>query len=170
MSVQTSYSYSTPRGVAGGLYDLSPYATDSRQNGEEKADALRFGMGAVRGTGGIRRPTAASSAHDFVGVVLHRAAEQTMEGTLYIQPGVTVDVLSFGRVWARLGKDAVPTDGAAVYLITDGAQAGCFTTSQDGATKIALKARFKGGKDSGDVAPAEFYYQMNESPTPPAGA
>lgn len=36
MSAQTSYNFHTAHGVAGGLFDISPYTSDSRNN--EEAD------------------------------------------------------------------------------------------------------------------------------------
>lgn len=48
--MQTSYNYTTPKGVAGGLYDLAPYQVDSRVNGEATPGVLKFGMGVVQGT------------------------------------------------------------------------------------------------------------------------
>ena len=49
MSVQTSYGNQTPKGVAGGIYDMFHYAVDSRFN-EETDGVLRFGVGVVPGT------------------------------------------------------------------------------------------------------------------------
>ena len=63
--MQNSYSYKTPKGVAGGLLDLSPYSVDSRINGETTPGALKFGMGVVQGaTPGtnVKLPTSASTA------------------------------------------------------------------------------------------------------------
>lgn len=170
MSVQTSYSYATPRGVAGSLYDLSPYATISRLNGETGA-ALKFGMGVVRAADqNVKRPAAASTADSFAGLVLHFQTEQDMEGKISIPPNHAMSILSYGRAWARVGANAAPAEGAPAYLITDGEEAGCFTTSGDTAAKIAVKARFLGGKDSGRIAPLELYNQMNEAPAPTPGA
>ena len=44
MSAQTRYGYSTPKGHAGGIYDLAPYAVDSFIN-EAETGVLKFGMG-----------------------------------------------------------------------------------------------------------------------------
>ena len=46
MAVQTSYSYSTSRGIPGGIYDLSHRAVNSRM-AEEK---MTFGIGVVQGS------------------------------------------------------------------------------------------------------------------------
>ena len=47
MSVQTSYTNATPRGIAGGLYDLSNHMVDSRRYHD--TTRLQFGTGVVIG-------------------------------------------------------------------------------------------------------------------------
>lgn len=49
MSAQTTYSQSTPRGAAGGLYDLSGHAVNTRINAETGL-TMKFGLGVVQGS------------------------------------------------------------------------------------------------------------------------
>ena len=68
MSVQTSYTNATPRGIAGGLYDLSNHMVDSRRYND--TTRLQFGTGVVIGENpgeDVAKPKAASSAADFEG-------------------------------------------------------------------------------------------------------
>lgn len=169
MGVQTAYNYATPRGVAGGLYDLSPYASDSRLNGETIAGALKFGMGVVGGTtpgANVKRPAAGATAASFEGIVMTGfTTEQDINGDVVVMPGQTVGLLRYGRVWARIKDGADPEYGEPLYLIIDGDDAGLFTNVADvpaegAASKtIAVKGRFVGGKGSGNVAPVELFNQ-----------
>lgn len=47
MAVQTSYGFSFPKGVAGGLYDLSAHEVATRQ---AEGAGVAFGVGVVIGT------------------------------------------------------------------------------------------------------------------------
>ena len=95
--MQNSYSYKTPKGVAGGLLDLSPYSVDSRINGETTPGALKFGMGVVQGaTPGtnVKLPTSASTADKFEGLLLTGfVQEMDTAGDVTIKPKQTVGVL-----------------------------------------------------------------------------
>ena len=88
MGVQTAYNFATPRGVAGGLYDLSPYVSDSRLNGETVAGALKFGMGVVCGTApgaNVKRPAAGATADRFDGIVMTGfTTEQDVNGDVVV--------------------------------------------------------------------------------------
>lgn len=171
--MQTSYNYTTPKGVAGGLYDLAPYQVESRVNGETKPDALKFGMGVVQGTTpgtNVARPTAAATADKFEGLVLTGfTQEMDAAGNVNIQPKQTVGVLRYGRAWARLSKDAAVSYGDRLFLITSGDEAGMFTNEASG--NLAVSGRFVGTADSVGIAPVELYNQMAvaEQTTPADG-
>ena len=47
MSVQTSYGFGFPKGVAGGLFDLSAHEVSTRQS---EGEGVTFGVGVVVGT------------------------------------------------------------------------------------------------------------------------
>lgn len=155
MSVQTSYGNQTPKGVAGGIYDMFHYAVDSRFN-EEANGVLRFGVGVVPGTlpgSSVKLPVAASTAAQFEGVVLNGFdRQQDMEGKLSILKNQNVSVMRRGRVWVRLATAAAPKYGDAVHLLTSGNDAGCFTTTGG----VAIPGRFIGPASNG-VAPVELY-------------
>jgi len=165
MGVQTAYNYATPRGIAGGLYDLSPYATNSRLNGETEAGALKFGMGAVSGDNpgtDVKRPASGDTADKFEGIVMTGfTTEQDINGNVVVMPGQTVGLLSYGRIWARIKSDITPQYGDSLYLIIDGDEAGLFTNAntESELTVLAVKGRFIGGKGTGNVAPVELFNQ-----------
>ncbi len=159
--MQTSYNYTTPKGVAGGLYDLAPYQVESRVNGETTPGALKFGMGVVQGSApgtNIARPAAGATADKFEGLVLTGfTQEMDMAGEVTIRPKQTVGVLRYGKAWARLPKDLTVSYGDKLYLVTSGDNAGLFTNDASGG--IAVNGRFVGSADSAGVAPVELYNQ-----------
>mgnify|MGYP006922408578 CR=1 FL=1 len=40
-----------------------------------------------------------------------------------------VGVMRRGRIWVRVVEGATPAYGGALHMVTDGADAGCFTTT-----------------------------------------
>lgn len=172
MSVQTSYTQATPRGVAGGFFDLSNHAVNTRLNGET-GDALKFGMGVVQGTtpgSDIKVPVAGSTAAKFEGITVNGyTTEMDREGKVSLPPMASIGVMQYGKIWARIISGITPAYGQAVYLYIDGPNAGLFSNAADVPTEgqtsktIALgNARFIGAKGTGDVAPVELFYQANE--------
>lgn len=157
--VQTTYSFSTPIGQPGGLYDLSPYALDAFIN--EAADgAMKFGMGVVKGTdagNAVKVPVAASVAGDFEGIVNNRrTTENAIDGGPVIKNKATVGVLRYGRIYGLLAEGAAPAYGGAVYMVKSGDDAGCFTDSST--STVAVKGRFLSG-DLGGIAIIELFNQ-----------
>lgn len=161
---QTNYSYQTPKGVAGGLYDISPYSVDSRINGETTADALKFGMGAVQGAApgtDVKVPTDSDTADKFEGLVLTGfVQEMERDGDLKLQPKQTVGILRYGKAWARVVPGATVQYGDPLYLVNEGECAGLFTNDDDDGDTLAIKGRFIGPVDSSNIAPVEIYNQM----------
>lgn len=166
--MQTSYNYTTPKGVAGSLYDLAPYQVESRVNGETALGALKFGMGVVQGTApgtNVVRPTAAATADKFEGLLLTGfTQEMDSTGEVKIKPKQTVGVLRYGKAWARLAKDADVSYGDKLYLVTSGDEAGLFTNEASG--NLAVAGRFVGAADSVGIAPVEIYNQMAAAEQP----
>lgn len=175
MSVQTSYNFYTAHGVAGGLYDISPYTIDSRNN-EEANGKVKFGLGVVDGTAvgkQVKLPTSASKKENFDGVVVNsHAHEQDFYGAVTIRNGETVGVLKDGRIHVRIAPDSEPKYGDAVYLITDGDYAGYFTTetgiSEASYTAVKLNGHFIGEKSTDAIAPA--YIKVDKVPEAEASA
>ncbi len=155
MAVQTKYGYKTGRGLPGGIYDMYHYPVDSRFN-EEKNGVLRFGVGVVPGTlpgSNIALPTAESKAADFEGVVVNGFdRQQDLEGKVFILNNQNVGVMRRGRIWVRVAEGATPAYGDALHMVTDGADAGCFTTTGG----LEVPGRFIGAASDG-VAPVELY-------------
>ncbi len=165
MSVQMIYTNATPKGIAGGLYDLSAHTVDSRRYND--AEPLRFGTGVMMGDSpgdDVGKPSADCTAAAFEGIVLNGGTtEQDMSGEVYVRKGQTVGVMRYGRIWARVSPDGQPAYGADAYLVTDGEHKGKLTTKEDTAAKLAIHARFIGGRDNG-VAPVELYSQRHDAP------
>ena len=67
----------------------------------------------------------------------------------------TVGCLQYGRIWIKTASKANPAYKEKVYMITDGDEAGLFTTSDDESTKVEVNAIFLGETDTG-IANAEF--------------
>ena len=167
MAAQTSYSYQTPRGVPGGLFDISPYAIDSRTNGEENIGVLLFGMGAMQGTHpgvDVLVPVAGDTEDTFEGIVLTGFTnQQTMQGEVILYPQQVVGILRWGRAWVRVAEGVTPAYGENLYLINSGPNAGLFTNVEgDG---LAINGRFIGGLGTTSVAPVELYNQKSVAPT-----
>lgn len=159
MSVQTRYGYATPIGAAGGIVDLAPYAVDTFLN-EEENGVMKFGMGVVQGSKpgiNISLPDTDSSADNFEGVTTNnRTTEYDVDGNLSVRKGKGIGVMRYGRIYVRVETGDEPAYGDPLYLITDGDETGCFT-STEGAT-IAVNGRFIGGIDNG-IAPVELMRQ-----------
>lgn len=156
-AVQTSYNFGFSKGVAGGLFDLSSHEVATRQ----AEGATTFGVGVVVGTNkgiDVAQPTSISAASDFEGVVVHNSvmAEFDMDNKLNIADKRTVGCLRNGKIWIKTGASATPAYKEKVFMITDGAEAGLFTTSADASTKVELNAYFLGETDDG-IANAEFF-------------
>ena len=157
MAVQTNYGISSSKGVAGGLFDLSAHEVSTKQ--AEGAN-ISFGLGVVIGTNkgtDVKIPDSEAKSDDFEGVVVHNSVmvEKDMNNNVSIESKRTVGCLSYGRIWVQTGEKAAPDYKEKVYMITDGEEAGKFTTSEDPSTKVEVNAVFLGESDTG-IANAEF--------------
>lgn len=160
LSVQTEYNFGFPKGVAGALFDLSAHDITTRKTTDDNA---KFGMGVVVGTAlgtDVKLPQAAAAADDFEGVIVHNSVmvERTMDNKIIIESGRTVGCLIYGRIWVQKEAEIDVNYKDQVYLITDGEDAGLFTTGKSTKTKIALNAYFLGSSDDG-IANAMFHYE-----------
>lgn len=113
MSAQTTYNQATPRGVAGGLVDLSAHAVNTRINGQADA-TLKFGMGVVQGSApgsDIKIPATGATADKFEGITVNGYTnEMDMDGAVSISPGAAIGVIQYGKIWAGIKSgDAPPT-------------------------------------------------------------
>lgn len=165
MSLWTEYSQQTPKGTAGSLYDLTVHTVDSFRN-QEKDGVLLPGVGVVHGTNpgaDIALPTEDSTADQFVGVVMYGGSnELDMKNNLIIPEGYHVSVMRHGRVWVKMVDGDEPSYGDPVYLVADGDEAGCFTTSADDGD-FQINARIIEVGSNG-LAAIELYNQMNTAP------
>ena len=142
MAAQTNYSYSTPKGVAGGKVNLFHDEVITRQN-EAQDGVLKFGMAVKVGTApgsNVTVPTAGTTAEQIEGIVLaHPNTEQDMKGKVVVKNGVSLSIMTQGCVWGRLATDVTPVYGTKAYVVVNGADAGTFTNVADGAVDIGAK-------------------------------
>ena len=161
MSAQTSYTQATPRGAAGGLFDLSAHAINTRINAESGL-TMKFGLGVVQGSApgsDIKIPATGATAAKFEGITVNGYTnEVNSEGAVFISPGAAIGVLQYGKIWARIKSGDAPAYGDKLYLIITGTNAGLFTKTSGGDT-IEVPGRFIGEKGTGDIAPVELFYQ-----------
>lgn len=159
MSAQTTYNFSTDKGVAGGIFDLSPNTIDARRN-ECEDSILKFGVGVVVGTSAgnqVKLPEAGATVAKFEGIVVNGfSTELNRKGELAIEKDATVGVLRKGRIWARLVDGITPAYGDALYLVISGANAGLFTNATGDNAIAITNAKFIGTKGTGNVAPVEL--------------
>ena len=157
--MQTSYSYNTPIGAAGGIVDLGPHFIVSFIN-EAATGALAFGMGCVTGATagkGVALSTASSTAANFEGIITNRrTTELNLEGGLTLRNKCTLGVMRYGLVYGLLAEGADPAYGDAVYMVKSGDDAGKFTDSST--DNLAVKGRFLSGAADG-IAIIELFNQ-----------
>lgn len=149
MAAQLSYNYGTPRGIPGGIADLTCYTIDSMLN-EEKPGVMRFGVGVMQGTDvghQVKLPNGCT-AEKFEGVTVNNlTTEYDIEGKIHIRNGAAIGVMRAGRIHARLAKDAKPAYGAKAYVVTTaGDDLGCFTEKSEGTLEVGV---FLSGADNG---------------------
>ena len=134
MAAQTNYSYSTPKGVPGGKFDLSNDEVKSRVN-DEADGAMKFGIAVAVGASAgnsVKIPATGTTAKDV------------------IRKGATLGIITKGNVWGRIAKTANPEYHKPAYVIISGEEAGCFTDTS-GATTVDISAKFgsEADKDNG---------------------
>lgn len=158
MSAQMNYSFATPIGQAGGIYDLAPYAVESFRNAAADGK-MKFGMGVVRGTTKpgveVEIPATGATAAKFEGIVTNRrTSENARFGGVELNQGITLGVMRWGRIYAQLATNVEPAYGEKAYLVITGDDAGTFTNVATGA--LDVKAEFRGTASDG-IALVELY-------------
>ena len=91
----------------------------------------------------------------------NRTTELGLDGKSMVRSGVSVGVMRYGRIYARLAKEAKPNYGDPVHMIVEGEDAGCFNTSGG----EAINARFLSGADNG-VAVVELFNAPQPTSSP----
>ena len=160
MAAQKSYNFSTPCGVAGGLYDLTDKVIDARRN-EENNGVLGFGYGVVVGTTAgtdVKLPAGSElTAATFEGITVNGfTSEENMSGDVVLLKNATVGVLSFGRIWAKVVHGLTIAYGDKVYLVVSGDDKGKFSNDSGDGVEVG-GARFLGVDGSGDVSVVEIH-------------
>lgn len=157
MAVQTTYNWTTGRGIAGGLVDLTPHAIDSFIN-EEDTGVLKPGIGVMSGTNAGKQIKKFTGSGTFEGVVNNnRTTEYDLDGALRMHKGAGVGVVRWGRVYVRVATGVTVAYNDPLYVVKSGDETGFFTNAS-GDTATAVKGRFLGPVENG-IAPVELFNQ-----------
>jgi hypothetical protein len=159
---QTNYSFKQQAAVPGGLCDTAPHSIVTRANEEAALDAMKFGIGVVKGSNpgrDVELPTSSSTVNEFEGVVVTGVKQMDFNGNVVFGKGDTLGILQWGKVWVKLAGDLTVNYGDQLYLINIGADAGLFSNEEDNG--FAVNGKFIGGVESGDIAPVELYSNQN---------
>ena len=146
--MQTTINVEQAFGIAGEIYDLTPYRVDAN----EVATAVTFGTPAGRKSDGTVGAMDGTTYTTFAGIFV-RPKEEVSYGTsgsplaptLTVPAGRTVQIMSMGRVVVAK-PTGVWADGAALYVTS----AGVFTTASSGNTLIGKVV--KGGASADTLA------------------
>ena len=137
MPAQMEYSYRVKKALPGAKADLRFDEVVTRRN-EEADGVLEYGMAVQAGASpgvGVKIPVSGATAGQIEGVVLRVAnTEENRQGDVVVPGGASLGIMKAGRIWARLASDAVPSYGAAAYVVTDGDEAGYFTSASSAAS------------------------------------
>lgn len=155
MAAQMNYSFSTPKGVAGGLYDISNHEVVTRLN-EEEDGKLGFGIGVVRGINSgqsVKLPDVYSISNQFEGIVINGVnVEQDMLGKVIVKKDSSIGVLRTGKVWVKVSDSTQNVKyGDNLHLIVSGPESGFFTNKAEDGSTLVIKGKFIGEVDNGIV-------------------
>ena len=146
--MQTTINVEQAFGIAGEIYDLTPYRVDAR----DVATTATFGGVAGVSAAGAYGTMDGTTYTTFAGIFV-RPKEEVSYGTsgnplaptLTVPAGRTVQIMSMGRVVVAK-PTGVWADGAALYVTS----AGVFTTAASGNTLIGKV--IKGGASADTLA------------------
>lgn len=159
MAVQTAYNWTTGRGIAGGLVDLTPHAIDSFIN-EEDTGVLKPGLAAMSGTVAGKQIKKFTGSGTFEGVVNNnRTTEYDLDGHIRMHKGAGVGVVRWGRVYVRVATGVEVAYNDPLYVVKSGDETGFFTNTagESGSENAtAVNGRFLGEAANG-IAPVELY-------------
>ena len=159
MAVQTKYNWTTGRGIAGGLVDLTPHIIDTFIN-EEDTGVLKPGLGVMAGTtpGKQIKVFKTGGTPVFEGVVNNnRTTQYDLDGKLRMYKGSGVGVVRWGRVYVLVEPDVTIAYGDGLFIIGAGDNAGKFTNTDNSSANPAVPGRFLGPAENG-IAPVEIYH------------
>ena len=150
--MQTTINVEQAFGIAGEIYDLTPYRVDAN----EVATAVTFGTPAGRKSDGTVGAMDGTTYTTFAGIFVRPKEEVSygtvtdgtanpLKPTLTVPAGRTVQIMSMGRVVVAK-PSGVWADGAALYVTS----AGVLTTTASGNTLIGKI--IKGGASADTLA------------------
>lgn len=150
MAAQLNYNYGTPKGVAGGKYDIAFDEVVTRKN-ENKDGEMKFGMAVAIGTSAgktVKVPVVGTTAEQIEGIAIALPnTEQDMNGKVIVKQNTSLSVMKKGNIWGRLATGVTPTYGTKAYVVVSGDDAGTFTTASEGTVDIG--AKFGNAHDDG---------------------
>ena len=142
MAAQLNYNYGTPKGVAGGKYDIAFDEVVTRKN-ENKDGEMKFGMAVAVGTSAgktVKVPVVGTTAEQIEGIAIALPnTEQDMNGKVVVKQNTSLSVMKKGNIWGRLATGVTPTYGTKAYVVVSGDDAGTFTTASEGTVDIGAK-------------------------------
>lgn len=159
MAVQTTYNWTTGRGIAGGLVDLTPHVIDTFIN-EENTGVMKPGLAVMGGTvaGETIKIYASGGTPVFYGVSTNNHTTQyDLDGKLRVLKGSAIGVLHWGRIYVRVATGVTPAYGEGLFVIPSGDEKGFFTNTDNSTANPAIPGRFLGPVENG-IAPVEIYH------------
>lgn len=145
MAVQTTYSATMPKAVAGMIADMQNFKTDTRIC--ETAAGIGFGLAVGRGTADNGAVIGGAAATDFLGISVRDVTLVNPDGDEYARYA-NMGVLTEGTIWVTVGGDV--TDGADV---TFASTTGILSSAATSGTQFAIAgARWLDTVASGGLA------------------
>lgn len=145
MAVQTTYSATMGRAVAGLIADMQNSRVDSRIC--ETAAGIGFGLAVGRGSADGGAVLGSTAATDFLGISVRDVTLVNADGDEYPRYG-TMGVMTEGTIWVTVGGDVVDGD-----IVTYAAATGVLSSiAADGSNFAITGARFLDTVSSGGLA------------------
>jgi hypothetical protein len=150
MAAQTNYSYSTPKGVPGGKYDIAFDEVVTRKN-ENEDGVMKYGMAVAIGSDkgkSVKVPVDGTTAEQIEGIAIALPnTEQDAEGNVIVKKNRSLSIMKKGNIWGRLATGATATYGTKAYVVISGDDAGTFTDTEG--SNLDIGATFGNASDDG---------------------
>jgi len=162
MSLRNDYGYAIPKGIAGGIFDLSlkNIFTYTIDEGNEMVPGMGVVSGITKGET-VKLPVSGSIADDFEGVFVHgsKQLENSKDGKVSASDYDAIGVMQKGRIWVIIAPGTTIAAKGKAYLVTDGDNVGTFTDAGNAteSDKVGVLATFTGVSDAdNNIAVIEY--------------
>jgi hypothetical protein len=155
---QTTVSIKPAAYFAGMLVDLNDYSSESYVN-EEASIELAFGRMVKQGTAVEQAKELAAQADVPIGIVMHshRYAKDDELGTTGLKPGVSLAVITRGKIVVEVGEAVGPNDAVRYNATGTGGTKGVFyKTASANNTKLVTSARWLSSTSGAGLAELEI--------------